>query len=58
MVLNDYLCDGKLLFLKYNYFMSVYEHIEFQTSILVYKILFEKIPSYLKGMLEFSGINQ
>ena len=58
VVSNDYFCDGKLLFLKYNNVMSVYERIEFQTAILVYKSLFENVPSYLQSMFEFSGINQ
>ena len=57
VVSNDYFCDGKLLFLKYNNVMYVYERIEFQTAILVYKSLFENVPSYLQNMFEFSGIN-
>ena len=57
MVSNDYFCDGKLLFLKYNNVMSVYERIEFQTAILVYKSLLKNVPSYRQGIFKYSGIN-
>ena len=56
MVSSDYFCDGKLLFLKYNNILSVYERIELQTAILFYKSLFENVLSYFQGVFQFSGI--
>ena len=45
----DYLCEDNELFHKYNNIMTIYERIEFQTAILVYKCLFEVVPSYLQN---------
>ena len=53
----DYLCEGNELFHKYNNIMTIYERIEFQTAVLVYKCLFEVVPSYLQNFFEFSGNN-
>ena len=53
----DYLCEGNELFHKFNNIMTIYERIEFQTAILVYKCLLEVVPSYLQNFFEFSGNN-
>ena len=38
--------------------MTVYEPVEFQITILVYKCLDETTPGYLQNIFESSGISQ
>ena len=56
IIIDDYNSDAQVLFNQLK-IMTVYERVEFQTAMLVYKCLNETTPGYLQGIVEFSVIN-
>ena len=51
IITDDYNSDAQVLF---NQLTTVYERVEFQTAMLVYKCLNKTTPGYLQGIFEFS----
>ena len=54
IITDDYNSDAQVLFNQLK-IMTVYERVEFQTAMLVYKCLNETTPGYLQSIFEFSG---